>query len=101
MRDDTALHDISVIQKTGNSFDNDLPPPNEAPSRVIDDTVINIEVGEGVCFGMWVSFIEIYNEAIHDLLDMEPIGRTKKRTTLRLGEDKNGNPYVKGVTEVR
>ena len=51
-----------------------------------------------VKFAMWLNYIEIYNELIYDLLDLTPIG--KKRPSLKLGEDKNGNPYVKGVKEV-
>ena len=45
----------------------------------------------GVC-SIWVSFIEIYNETLYDLL--QPI--SNHRTKLNLGEDKNGNVFVKG-----
>lgn len=45
----------------------------------------------GVC-SVWISFIEIYNETIFDLL--QPI--SNHRPKLNLGEDKNGNVYVKG-----
>jgi len=46
---------------------------------------------------VWVSFAEIYNEQIYDLLEPCPEGKGKKRTTLKLGDDKLGNPYVKGT----
>lgn len=46
----------------------------------------------GIC-SVWVSFIEIYNEIIFDLL--QPV--TSNRTRLNLGEDKKGNVYVKGI----
>lgn len=47
-------------------------------------------------FSVWVSFCEIYNENIHDLLEPLPIG-AQKRTTLRLSQDVKGNSFVKGI----
>lgn len=51
---------------------------------------------EGVQFAVWVSFYEIYNEFLYDLLDISPSLQPRKRVTLRLSDDKQGNPYVKG-----
>ncbi|KAM9065425.1 kinesin-like protein KIF20A [Sarcophilus harrisii] len=48
-----------------------------------------------VRFSIWISFFEIYNEMIFDLL--EPPSQQRKRQTLRLCEDQNGNPYVKDL----
>nr|XP_046224435.1 kinesin-like protein KIF20B isoform X3 [Oncorhynchus gorbuscha] len=47
-------------------------------------------------FSVWVSFCEIYNENIHDLLEPVPIG-AQKRTTLRLSQDVKGNSFVKDL----
>ena len=41
--------------------------------------------------------MEIYNELIYDLLDLTPIGKGRKRPALKLGDDKNGKPYVRGI----
>ena len=68
----------------------------ENDSRVVDDTTIDVEAQGPVKFSVWVSFAEIYNEIIYDLLEPCPMGKGKKRTTLRLGDDTNGNPYIKG-----
>ncbi|KAM8924628.1 kinesin-like protein KIF20B [Pelodytes ibericus] len=48
-------------------------------------------------YSVWVSFCEIYNECIYDLLD--PISGDKfyKRKTLRLAQDIKGFSFVKGV----
>lgn len=43
-------------------------------------------------FHIKVSYFEIYNEKIRDLLDVT-------KTNLPIHEDKNRVPYVKGVTE--
>lgn len=70
----------------------------EIRSRIMDNTNIELDTPTGVKFGMWVSFMEIYNELIHDLLDVNSYSGPgiKKRPALKLGEDKNRNPYVRG-----
>lgn len=45
----------------------------------------------GYC-SIWVSFVEIYNENVYDLLQPN----INQRSKLALGEDKNGDVYVKG-----
>lgn len=52
---------------------------------------------DGLQFSVWVSFYEIYNEFLYDLLDASPTMQPRKRVTLRLSDDKQGNPYVKGT----
>lgn len=54
------------------------------------------DLAEGVQFSIWVAFYEIYNEFLYDLLDASPSLQPRKRATLRLSDDKYGNPYVKG-----
>lgn len=54
------------------------------------------DLKEGVQFSIWVSFYEIYNEFLYDLLDASPSHQPRKRVTLRLSDDKQGNSYVKG-----
>ncbi|XP_040007021.1 kinesin-like protein KIF20A isoform X2 [Xiphias gladius] len=55
----------------------------------------------GVQFSIWVSFYEIYNEFLYDLLDASPSMQPRKRVTLRLSDDKQGNPYVKDLTWIQ
>ncbi|XP_011790680.1 PREDICTED: kinesin-like protein KIF20A isoform X2 [Colobus angolensis palliatus] len=54
-----------------------------------------VPVPADIRFSVWVSFFEIYNELLYDLL--EPSSQQRKRQTLRLCEDQNGNPYVKDL----
>lgn len=54
-----------------------------------------ISVPADIRFSIWISFFEIYNELLYDLL--EPPNQQRKRQILRLYEDQNGNPYVKGM----
>lgn len=56
---------------------------------------INLEGDSNTKYSVWVSFCEIYNETIHDLLEGLPNGPLK-RTALRLSQDVKGNTFVKG-----
>ncbi|XP_061455003.1 kinesin-like protein KIF20A isoform X3 [Rhineura floridana] len=46
---------------------------------------------------IWVSFFEIYNEYIYDLLDLLPASKNQKRKVLRICEDQGGNSYIKDL----
>ncbi|XP_067133998.1 kinesin-like protein KIF20B [Centruroides vittatus] len=46
---------------------------------------------------IWVSFVEVYNEHLFDLLVPST---SRYETKLCLGQDKNGNAYVKGLREI-
>ncbi|XP_060631322.2 kinesin-like protein KIF20A [Anolis sagrei] len=46
---------------------------------------------------VWVSFFEIYNEYIYDLLDVLPALKSQKRKILRICEDQGGNSYIKDL----
>lgn len=49
-------------------------------------------------FEVWVSFVEIYNENIYDLLEVYS-NKGQQRTKLQIGSS-HGNTYIKGVKYV-
>ncbi|XP_075891258.1 kinesin-like protein KIF20B isoform X2 [Nelusetta ayraudi] len=55
-----------------------------------------LDVASNVRFSVWVSFCEIYNENIHDLLE-QVSGGHHKRTVLRLSQDVKGNSFIKDL----
>uniref|UniRef100_A0A2A4K751 Kinesin motor domain-containing protein n=1 Tax=Heliothis virescens TaxID=7102 RepID=A0A2A4K751_HELVI len=59
-----------------------------------DLTASSIDLSNRIRHYVWVSFVEIYNEAVYDLL-----APPEKRTKLRIREDTSGNVYVKGATQ--
>ncbi|XP_055085641.1 kinesin-like protein KIF20B isoform X2 [Periophthalmus magnuspinnatus] len=59
-----------------------------------------LEVEDTVKFSVWVSFCEIYNDNIHDLLEHVPNGH-QKRTVLRLSQDVKGNSFIKDLRWVQ
>ncbi|XP_063911405.1 kinesin-like protein subito isoform X2 [Zophobas morio] len=66
--------------------------------RLSTEPVAELEVDENVAIGVWVSFAEIYNEHVYDLLQLDP-PRGQQRPKLRLGMAK-GHAYIKGLTHV-
>ncbi|KAL5014260.1 hypothetical protein ScPMuIL_008530 [Solemya velum] len=69
--------------------------------RVREETVVNVEDQGQINFSVWVSFAEIYNEQIFDLLEPIPRKKTVRRPILKLSDDKNGSPYIKGLKEIQ
>ncbi|XP_029962136.1 kinesin-like protein KIF20B [Salarias fasciatus] len=63
-----------------------------------EDSVLELDAGSR--FSVWVSFCEIYNENIHDLLEAVPCGAAR-RPALRLSQDVKGNPFVKDLRWVQ
>lgn len=56
-----------------------------------------VKEDDGYLYSIWISFFEIYNEGIFDLLRTNEEG---KNVQLKLVVDKNGNNYLKGVGKV-
>ncbi|XP_026561670.1 kinesin-like protein KIF20A [Pseudonaja textilis] len=54
-------------------------------------------IGQKTLASLWVSFFEIYNEYIYDLLDLLPVLKNQKRKVLRICEDQGGNFYIKDL----
>ncbi|NXU52159.1 KI20A protein, partial [Turnix velox] len=46
---------------------------------------------------VWISFCEIYNEYVYDLLNVLSTSKTQKRRVLRICEDQGGNSYIKDL----
>ncbi|XP_039640640.1 kinesin-like protein KIF20B [Perca fluviatilis] len=72
---------------------------------MLDTTVaagdkISLAVAAHTKFSVWVSFCEIYNENIHDLLEVVPNGALR-RAALRLSQDVKGNAFVKDLRWVQ
>ncbi|XP_062320105.1 kinesin-like protein KIF20B isoform X2 [Osmerus eperlanus] len=71
----------------------------DAEGTVINDS-FSLDLDADIKFSVWVSFCEIYNENIHDLLEAVPSGALK-RTTLKLSQDIKGNSFVKDLRWVQ
>ncbi|KAK3090559.1 hypothetical protein FSP39_012688 [Pinctada imbricata] len=73
---------------------------SELEHRIREETAINVMEQGQIRFSIWVSFAEIYNEQIFDLLQPIPKKKNVRRQVLKLSEDINGSPYIKGLKEI-
>ncbi len=72
--------------------------------RVREPAVVPIK-NDDINYAVWISFAEIYNENIYDMLERMPAPKRKgdkpKKIPLKLAEDRNGSIYVKGLREIK
>lgn len=68
----------------------------EVENRDREELKVDVEDQGKIRYGVWVSFAEIYNEQIFDLLEAMPGSRSARRQALKICDDKTGNPYIKG-----
>ncbi|XP_007420396.1 kinesin-like protein KIF20A [Python bivittatus] len=87
----------SICQSTNQTHWSHL---EETGPHKADPDSVSFVTQEDVRFSIWVSFFEIYNELIYDLLETPAPASNRKRPTLRLCEDQTGNPYVKDLNWV-
>ncbi|WAR15212.1 KI20A-like protein [Mya arenaria] len=90
----TACSDSSNISSMPkDSIDSSDYLFSQLETRVREDAKVSVDEQGAVKFSVWVSFAEIYNEQIYDLL--VPLAKKKnaRRTCLKLSEDRNGSPH--------
>uniref|UniRef100_A0A673XFN8 Kinesin-like protein n=1 Tax=Salmo trutta TaxID=8032 RepID=A0A673XFN8_SALTR len=90
----------STVPKTPSS--KQKPDPEFADMISPEEACKCEGVDEDSCYSVFVSYIEIYNNYIYDLLEEAPIDpiRHKPPQSKILREDQNHNMYVSGCTEV-
>ncbi|KAK3559427.1 hypothetical protein QTP86_013498 [Hemibagrus guttatus] len=65
----------------------------------LDEDSLCLDEDSHVKFSVWVSFCEIYNENLHDLLEFGS-NTSQRRSVHRLCQDVKGNTFVKDLTWV-
>ncbi|XP_041715467.1 kinesin-like protein KIF23 isoform X6 [Coregonus clupeaformis] len=90
----------SAVPKTPSS--KQKPDPEFADMISPEEACKCEGVDEDSCYSVFVSYIEIYNNYIYDLLEEAPFDpiRPKPPQSKILREDQNHNMYVSGCTEV-
>ncbi|XP_062518729.1 kinesin-like protein KIF20A isoform X2 [Corticium candelabrum] len=71
---------------------------NTLQHRSRDTTCLDLSDADSQ-FSVFVSYVEIYNECLYDLLDVIP-KKQQERRALPLSEDKSGNIYVKYLRRI-
>nr|XP_046232599.1 kinesin-like protein KIF20A isoform X2 [Scatophagus argus] len=92
--------DKSLMSGRSASLDGSSVSTDSSVSSVSEADSFSLDVASNVRFSVWVSFCEIYNDNIHDLLEQVPSGH-QKRTVLRLSQDVKGNSFIKDLRWVQ
>ncbi|XP_052001828.1 kinesin-like protein KIF20B [Xyrauchen texanus] len=69
-------------------------------STTVNERSLDLDMNVHTKFSVWVSFCEIYNENIHDLLEQPP-SNASRRINLRLCQDVKGNTFIKDLKWVQ
>ncbi|KTF90598.1 hypothetical protein cypCar_00024183 [Cyprinus carpio] len=69
-------------------------------SSAVNERSLAVDMDIHTKFSIWVSFCEIYNENIHDLLEQHS-NNASRRTNLRLCQDVKGNSFIKDLRWVQ
>lgn len=87
---------IQLCEYLPGSIDSQEALLEELENRVREETAVDVALQGQIQFSVWVSFAEIYNEQIFDLLEPIPKKKDTRRPVLKLSEDRRGSPYIKG-----
>ncbi|XP_075697323.1 kinesin-like protein KIF20B isoform X2 [Rhinoderma darwinii] len=78
-------------------LNDDATVVSEFEECVRESEEFKFHVDGSIKFSVWVSFCEIYNECIYDLLDPVSGDKCYKRKTLKLAQDVKGFSFVKDL----
>ncbi|XP_055708111.1 kinesin-like protein subito [Phlebotomus papatasi] len=98
--DDKAIQEEIIRRKILDSPDatNGLYDYEEMAAVINREESFTAEESNGELSFIWVSFMEIYNEKVYDLLNISPLD-TAKRQELKIISNK-GFPYAKNLTHI-
>ncbi|NXV40523.1 KI20A protein, partial [Uria aalge] len=68
-----------------------------AESNFVPLDVYRTNIHQRAQASVWISFCEIYNEYVYDLLNVLSTSKPQKRRVLRICEDQGGNSYIKDL----
>ncbi|EFA04570.1 kinesin-like protein KIF23 [Tribolium castaneum] len=95
-QDDAMQDQLALLRASSKSTPRSTVKRNGKEKTYVNDGIKIMDVNEGNLYSVFVSYIEIYNNTVYDLLD-ENTGSRMQGKILR--EDSNKNMYVNGVVE--
>ncbi|XP_017331126.2 kinesin-like protein KIF20B isoform X2 [Ictalurus punctatus] len=96
LRENETQRNTSSLNSSSRSEGPDPADPDSSAS----DRSFGVDTDLHARFSVWVSFCEIYNENVHDLLE-QPSGTGTRRANLRLCHDTKGNSFIKDLRWVQ
>lgn len=95
-----APHNAKIEQTLTSQFvvPRNQPRNNELVQRICDEHGFEAVNNNWQYVFVWISFAEIYNENVYDLLKINPATATKRKNLKIIAND--GNAYIKDLTSV-
>ncbi|XP_033368155.1 kinesin-like protein KIF20A isoform X2 [Parus major] len=79
------------------SCTSDNHPSNSLEKSLVPPDIQRTNMHQRTQASVWISFCEIYNEYVYDLLNILSTSKTQRRRVLRICEDQGGNFYIKDL----
>ncbi|XP_058687119.1 kinesin-like protein KIF20A [Poecile atricapillus] len=79
------------------SCTSDNHPSNSLEKNLVPPDIQRTNMHQRTQASVWISFCEIYNEYVYDLLNILSTSKTQRRRVLRICEDQGGNFYIKDL----
>ncbi|XP_072185486.1 kinesin-like protein KIF20A isoform X2 [Excalfactoria chinensis] len=92
----TVANTCHVELTSSKCISRNLPSDSPEKNFVPNDTY-RTNIQQRTQASVWVSFCEIYNEYVYDLLSVLSTLKNQKRRVLRICEDQGGNSYIKDL----
>ncbi|KAM9024211.1 kinesin-like protein KIF20A [Ara ararauna] len=93
----TVTNMCDVESDSSNCTSKSLPSDSSAEKNFVPLDVYRTNTHQKTQASVWISFCEIYNEYVYDLLNVLSTSKTQKRRVLRICEDQGGNSYIKDL----
>ncbi|XP_074429724.1 kinesin-like protein KIF20A isoform X2 [Larus michahellis] len=85
------------VESAGSNCTSKSVPSDSLESNFVPLDVYRTNIHQRTQASVWISFCEIYNEYVYDLLNVLSTSKTQKRRVLRICEDQGGNSYIKDL----
>ncbi|XP_061198824.1 kinesin-like protein KIF20A [Neopsephotus bourkii] len=93
----TITDTCDVESNSSNCTSKSLPSDSLAEKNFVPLDKYRSNIHQKTQASVWISFCEIYNEYVYDLLNVLSTSKTQKRRVLRICEDQAGNSYIKDL----
>ncbi|XP_005152796.3 kinesin-like protein KIF20A [Melopsittacus undulatus] len=93
----TITNTCDVESSSSSCTSESLPSDSLAEKKFVPLDTYRTNTHQKTQASVWISFCEIYNEYVYDLLNVLSTSKTQKRRVLRICEDQGGNSYIKDL----
>ncbi|KAM6412336.1 kinesin-like protein KIF20A [Pluvialis apricaria] len=93
----STITNMSDVETPSSKCTSKNVPSDSLESDFVPLDVYGTNIHQRTQASVWISFCEIYNEYVYDLLNVLSTSKTQKRRVLRICEDQGGNSYIKDL----